>query len=90
MKARQETERLAAEEAKIQAEKDSLMNLSEKELLVEAVMALRGLYSRVEELEEAYDGLNNSISCIKKEISSVKVAEIRKDLEMASSRLQKL
>ncbi|MEE0059628.1 MAG: hypothetical protein UE295_02240 [Acutalibacteraceae bacterium] len=90
MKARQETERLAAEEAKIQAEKDSLMNLSEKELLVEAVMALRGFYSRVEELEEAYDDLNDTISVLKKEISSVKTAEIRKDLEMASSRLQKL
>lgn len=43
-------ERIAAEEAKIQAEKEELLSLTEKELLVEAVMALRGVYSRIEEL----------------------------------------
>ena len=87
--ARGEAERLAKEEAEIQAEKDSLMNLSEKELLVEAVMALRGLYSRIEELEEAYEDLDETVLSLKKDIKSVKTDAIRKDLEMTTMRLQK-
>lgn len=38
------------------------MNLSEKELLVEAIMVFRGLYSRIEELEEAYEDLDETVS----------------------------
>ena len=87
--ARREAERLAREEAEIQAEKDRLMNLSEKELIVEAVMALRGLYSRIEELEKAYEDLDDTVSFLKKELKSVKTDAVRKDLEMATMRLQK-
>ena len=60
IEARREAERRATEEAKIQAEKEFLMSLSEKELLVEIVMALRGLYSRIEEIEEEYADLDVS------------------------------
>jgi len=86
---RAEAERIAAEEERIQNEKDALMNLSEKELLVEAVMALRGLYSRIKDLEESYEDLDDTVSNLKKELKSVKTEAIRKDLEMTSMKLQK-
>lgn len=89
LEVRREAERLIAEKAKIQAEKDALMNLSEKELLVEAVMALRGLYTRIEEIEDAYDDLDNAVSVVKGELKSVKTEALRKDLEMVNIRLQK-
>lgn len=87
--ARREAERLAVEEERIQAEKDALMSLSEKELLVEAVMALRGLYSRIEELEEAYGDLDDTVSSLKRDVKSVKSEAVRTDLEIATMRLQK-
>lgn len=87
--ARREAERLAEEEAKIQAEKDALMCLSEKELLVEAVMALRGLYSRIEEIEEAYDDLEDTVGSLKRELKAAKTEATRQSLEMATMKLQK-
>lgn len=84
-----EAEYLAEKGAKIQAEKETLMGLSEKELLVEAVMALRGLYARIEELEEAYDDLEDSVSSMNKELKSVKTEAIRKNLEISTLQLQK-
>ena len=89
LEAHRKAERLAQEEAEIQAEKDNLMNLSEKELLVEVVMALRGLYSRIEELEEAYEDLDENVSSLKRDIKSVKTDAVRKDLEITTMRLQK-
>lgn len=89
VEARREAERLAEEEAKIQAEKDALMCLSEKELLVEAVMALRGLYSRIEEIEEAYDDLEDTVGSLKRELKAAKTEATRQSLEMATMRLQK-
>ena len=87
--ARLEAERLAEEEAKIQAEKEALMGLSEKELLVEAIMALRGLYSRIEEIEEAYDDLEDTVGSLKRELKAAKTEATRQSLEMATMRLQK-
>ncbi len=86
--ARREAERLAEEEAKIQAEKETLMGLSEKELLVEAVMALRGLYSRIEEIEEAYEDLEDTVGSLKRELKAAKTEAARQSLEMANIRLQ--
>jgi len=83
------SERLAKEEAEIQAEKENLMSLSEKELLVEIVMALRGLYSRIEELEVAHEELDDEVWNLKKEVKDVKTEAVRKDLELATMRLQK-
>ena len=87
--ARREADRIAVEEAKIQAERDALMDLSEKELLVEAVIALRGLYSRIEKLEEAYEDLDYTVSSLKKDLKSVRTDAVRRDLEMTAMKLQK-
>jgi len=89
MEIQREAERLAKEEAEIQAEKENLMSLSEKELLVEIVMALRGLYSRIEELEVAHEELDDEVWNLKKEVKDVKTEAVRKDLELATMRLQK-
>lgn len=83
----QKAECLAAEA--LQAEKDALMNLSVKELLVEAIIALRGLYARTEELEKAYDALEEEIKSLKRELGNVNTDAARQNLEMASLRLQK-
>lgn len=90
IEARREAERRATEEAKIQAEKEFLMSLSEKELLVEIVMALRGLYSRIEEIEEEYADLDEAVSVMKGELKSMKTEAVRKDLEITNIKLQNL
>lgn len=89
LEARREIERLMAEKAKIQEEKNALMSLSEKELLVEAVMALRGLYSRMEKLEDELGELDDTVFSLKRELKSVKTEAVRNNLEVASMRLQK-
>ena len=65
------------------------MSLSEKELLVEAVMALRGLHSRIEEIEEAYDDLDDTVSSLKRDLKSVETEAVRQSLELSTMRLQK-
>lgn len=89
LEVRQEAERLAAEKAELKAERDALMNLSEKELLVEAVMALRGLYSRIEDLEESYDELDDRIASLKRDVKSAETKALINDLQVSSMRLQK-
>lgn len=59
--AKAEAERIAAEKARIQAEKDILMAMDTKELLVEAVIALRGLYSQIENLESDQASLSERL-----------------------------
>lgn len=88
MEEQKEAERIAVEKAKLQAEKDLLINMSEKELLVEAVIALRGIYTRLYELEQMYEDIDSSISSIDKEFKSARIDGIRKDLELNSMRLQ--
>jgi len=59
--AKAEAERIAAEKARIQAEKDTLMSMDTKELLVEAVIALRGLHSQIENLESDQAALSERL-----------------------------
>ncbi len=56
-KARIEAARIQEEAARLQAEKDVLMALSEKELLVEVMILLRGHSTRLDTLE----GIGNSL-----------------------------
>ena len=49
------------ERERIQAEKDALMALSEKELMVEAIMALRGYNTRLSNMEEKQDELADRV-----------------------------
>ena len=48
--AAQEKEHLRQEMQKIQAEKERLLALDEKGLMVELILAMRGLYSQVEDI----------------------------------------
>ncbi|MBR5597073.1 MAG: hypothetical protein IKW30_06680 [Lachnospiraceae bacterium] len=89
IEARQEAKRLAEEEEKINVEKEKLMNLSEKELLVEAVLALRGIYSRIERLEDDYEDLEDTIHDLKKKVKSAETDALIKDLQVTAARLQK-
>ena len=45
------------------------MNMSEKELLVEAVKALRGIFAQLEELEEDQERLEAKLADLESDIS---------------------
>ena len=49
-----EKERLQHEAEKIQAEKDRLLSLDDKGLMVELILAVRGLYSQIEYIQSLY------------------------------------
>ena len=63
-KARMDAERIQAEEARLQAERDVLMALSEKELLVEAMIVLRGYNTRLDILENIGNSLEDSVQSL--------------------------
>ena len=69
--AKAEAERIAAEKARIQAEKDTLMAMDTKELLVEAVIALRGLYSQIENLESDQAALSERLEELASDVSDL-------------------
>jgi len=78
--ARERTEEVARLERKrIQAEKDVLMALTEKELMVEAIMALRGYNTRLTLLEEHNDDLDGRVDSLESQLSSLdsSVSEIK-------------
>lgn len=77
---REERERVAREQAeeeariedeRIQAEKGVLMALSEKELMVEAIMALRGYNTRLTIIEEQQDDLYEKVATLESGICSL-------------------
>ena len=49
------------ERERIQAEKEALMKLSEKELLVEAIIALRGYNARIGDIERQQEELEDRV-----------------------------
>jgi uncharacterized protein YdcH (DUF465 family) len=71
--AREKVEEAARiERERIQAEKDALMALSEKELMVEAIMALRGYNTRIISIEEKQEELDNRVGSLESDVSSLK------------------
>lgn len=77
---REERERIAREQAeeearieheRIQAEKGVLMAMSEKELMVEAIMALRGYNTRLIIIEEQQNDLYDRVATLESGISSL-------------------
>lgn len=59
------------ERERIQAEKDALMALSEKELMVEAIMALRGYNVRLINIEENQSDLEDRVDSLEWDVSSL-------------------
>ena len=59
------------ERERIQAEKDQLMSLSEKELMVEAIMALRGYNTRILNIEQKYIDLEDRVDSLEWDVSSL-------------------
>lgn len=59
------------ERERIQAEKDALMALSEKELMVEAIMELREYNTRLSKIEEQHDELADRVDSLKSQIGSL-------------------
>lgn len=57
-------EEVRKEAERVQAEKAVLMGLSDKELMVEAVMALRGL-------REQHDALTDNVASLQQEVTSL-------------------
>lgn len=72
---REESQRKKEEEnllqlERIQAEKNALMSLSQKELIVEAVMALRGYHTRLTNLEAQQNELANRVDSIELDVTT--------------------
>ena len=65
------------------------MAMSEKELLVEMVLALRGLSSRLDDIEDIYGEIDDELSSVKDNLKSMELEAARQSLEMANMRLQK-
>ena len=71
IKKEQTEEAARIERERIQLEKDALMALSEKVLMVEAIMALRGYNTRLTNIEERQEDLTNSVNSLRGYISSL-------------------
>ena len=69
---RRREEEARLERERIQAEKDALMVLNEKELMVEAIMALKGYNIRIAKIEETQDDLTNMVDSLASDVSSLK------------------
>lgn len=67
---------------KIQAEKDRLLSLDDKGLMVELILAVRGLYSQMEYIQSQQASLSERVDDIESDISS-----IRSDISDLESRL---
>ena len=79
-KRKEELERIAREKAeeearkereRIQAEKDTLMAFSDKELMVEAIMALRGYNTRLNKIEEKQNDLEDRVDSLEWDVNSL-------------------
>ena len=55
----------------IQAEKERLLALDEKGLMVELILAMRGLYSQVEDIRIQQEVLSDKIEDIESDICSI-------------------
>lgn len=71
IKKEQTEEAARIERERIQLEKDALMALSEKVLMVEAIMALRETNTRLTNIEEQQEDLTNSVNSLRGYISSL-------------------
>ena len=70
--AKERTEEEARKEReRVQVEKDALLALSEKELIVEAIMALRSYNTRLNNVEEKLDNLEVRVVSLDLNISSI-------------------
>ena len=69
--AAQEKEHLRQKMQKIQAEKERLLALDEKGLMVELILAMRGLYSQVEDIRIQQEVLSDKIEDIESDICSI-------------------
>ena len=67
---------------KIQAEKDRLLSLDDKGLMVELILAVRGLYSQIEHIQSQQDSFSERVDDIESDISS-----IRSDISDLESRM---
>ena len=67
---------------KIQTEKERLLSLDDKGLMVELILAVRGLYSQIEYIQGQQDSLSERVDDIESDISS-----IRSDISDLESRL---
>ena len=73
---------LEQEAQKIQTEKERLLSLDDKGLMVELILAVRGLYSQIEYIQGQQDSLSERVDNIESDISS-----IRSDISDLESRL---
>lgn len=79
-----EEEQLRIEKELLDAEKNRLLQLSDKELLVEAVLALKGFNSRISDIQKAQDNLSEAVDAVQTEQN-----ELKEDLEKIEKRLDK-
>lgn len=71
MEAEKRIEEELMEQARIKAEKDALLNLSEKELMVEAIMALRGYNLRITKIESQQVDIEDRLDSLESDITDI-------------------
>ena len=64
-------EEVRLERERIQAEKDALLALSEKEIMIEIVLALKGYNTRLCSIEERQDELEYSVGSLELRVDSL-------------------
>ena len=81
--AAQEKEQLQKEAQKIQNEKERLLALDEKGLMVELILAMRGLYSQIENIQIQQEILSGKIENIESDICSIQedISDIERKME---------
>ena len=74
-----EQKKIEKEKRKIEEEKNRLIQMDNKELFVEAIFALRGLYNKIEKIEiqqkelaSKINSLEINISCLESDINNLK------------------
>ena len=69
-------EEVKKERARIQVEKDALMLLCEKELIVEAILVLKGFNTRLYNMEKKQDNLKETLDSIESKVDSIYLASL--------------
>ena len=69
--AAREQERLQQEAQKILDEKNRLLSLDDKGLMVELILATRGLYSKLESIQKQQKNLSDRVVYVEEELPSI-------------------
>lgn len=74
---------------KIQLEKDRLLSLNDKELMVESIFAIRGFYNKVSKIESQQEEIIDRIKQIEADLASLESDVSNLDYKVRTNSLEK-